>query len=114
MSGIVVNTKNTEILLQAWGKWSSSGLGLGIGRGDYTNVTWINDDVALIVDRLVAQLGVDHPVLKDVLLKVYCDDYNYPMLANALKCGETRARQLHISAIAWVDGGICAMAMDVA
>tara|TARA_B100000965_G_scaffold401306_1_gene424912 strand:+ start:232 stop:591 length:360 start_codon:yes stop_codon:yes gene_type:complete len=111
-NGVIFDTKQTEMLLQQWGRWSRISLKLNIGRGDYTNVALISDDMALVMDKIIAEMGSSHPVLKQILLIYYRDDYNFPMVANAIKCGETRARALHTAAVAWVDGSIKTLTAD--
>lgn len=110
---ITHDTSETETLLNEWGKWARMGLGLNIGSGDSDNVYFINDDMALLMDRLVAELKRDRALLANVIIMYYRQDYNYPMIANALKIGETKARSIHKSAICWVDGALTGFTLDV-
>ncbi|ANB27215.1 hypothetical protein A6F57_19745 [Alteromonas stellipolaris] len=113
MTDVNQDTSETETLLNEWGKWARMGLGLNIGRGDSNNVYFINDDMALLIDRLVAELKRDRPLLASIVVMYYRSDYNYPMLANALKIGETKARSLHKSAICWIDGALVGFTLEV-
>ena len=52
-------------------------------------------------------------MLASIVVMYYRSDYNYPMLANALKIGETKARSLHKSAICWIDGALVGFTLEV-
>lgn len=113
MTDVQHDTSETETLLNEWGKWSRMGLGLNIGKSDNNNVFFINDEMALLVDRLVAELKRERPLLANIVIMYYRSDYNYPMISNALNIGETKARSLHKSAICWVDGALIGFTLDV-
>lgn len=113
MSKIQVDTSATECLLNEWGKWSRMSLGLNIGTPSGGNVYCIDDDTALLIDGLVGYMGKASPTLKEVAILTYQKDHNYPMLANSLKVGETKARQLHQAVIAWIDGALAGFTYEV-
>jgi hypothetical protein len=106
-------------LLEQWGRWGCSGVGTGaLCTPTYENTHWINDDIGLWVDRAVAQLGVcdEHRKLsgyklvgrKQAIFLFYRERYNLPMLANALRVGETKAALVLKSAECWVEGFLTA------
>lgn len=104
-------------LLEQWGRWGCSGVGTGsLSTPMYDNTHWVSDDIALWIDRAIAQLGecdsrkkaagyklVDR---KRALFLYYRERYNIPMVANALKVGETKASVVLRSAEAWVEGSL--------
>jgi hypothetical protein len=102
-------------LLEQWGRWGCSGVGTGsLSTPTYENAHWVSDDVALWIDRAVAQLGVCDDRRKctgvklvgrkQALFLFYRERYNIAMVANALKVGETKAAVVLKSAEAWVEG----------
>lgn len=117
---VVCNTNllldyDVAALLEQWGRWSCSGVGTGgFSTPVYNNDHWVSDDQALWIERSVAQLGfcddrkkaagyklVDR---KCAIFLYYRERYNIPMVANALKVGETKASVILRSAEAWIEG----------
>lgn len=102
-------------LLEQWGKWSCSGLGGGgLGTPSCDNTHWISDDAAQLIDRAVAQLGLCDDKKKAAGVKVvgrkravmlyYINRYNVPMVANALRVGETKAKTVLLLGESWIEG----------
>lgn len=65
-----------HLLLCEWGKWSKGGMGglrarSSVWIGNSSEVIDISDEMALRVDGAVVALGVDDPVLRDVLELTY-------------------------------------------
>lgn len=65
-----------EFLLREWAKWSRGGLGgcaasSSIWGGGSGVAPDISDDQALRLDSAIVALGVNHPVLRDVIEMAY-------------------------------------------
>ena len=113
--GVCVSSVDVADLLEQWGAWSLSGVGSGsLGTPSFNNVHWITDDIALWVERAVCELGscdeikkaagVKFVGRKRAIMLVYRERYNIPMLANALKVGETKATVILRNAECWIEG----------
>jgi len=86
-------------LLNEWGVWSQAGLGLTLSSASNDGVVaLIDDDMGLLIDQAVAMLGLYAPKTK-VVVKV---------IAKNLDIGETKAKKLLLSGVAWLEGHLLA------
>ena len=102
-------------LLDQWGRWSCSGVGTGgLSTPSYDNDHWIDDNVGLWVDGAMGKLRLCDDnrkasgircVKRELAVRLYYKDrYNIPMLANALKVGETKAKTILLLGESWIEG----------
>lgn len=93
-------------LLKEWGNWSSDSTGLSLNTPRSATYADIDDHTALLVDAAVGELGVTHPRAKKVLELYYRQQRSYRQIGNTIGTGETKARQLHLTSIAWLEGNL--------
>jgi len=106
-------TTNVEYLLNEWGKWSRTGLGLTLNSpGKFVYVD-IDDELALQIDMAVASLGHSAPMTQKVIMMHYRSQLTYRAIASNLRIGETKSRQLLLSGTAWLDGHLMAKGIIV-
>ena len=112
---IFLHTMTTEELLLEWGRWSVAGLGLTLDSAE-PDIRWvkIDDDTALMIDRAVAQLGVEkyrcekknrgRKLQHQAVMLYYRNELSYKAIGSRLNVGETKARSFVVSGHDWIDG----------
>ncbi|WP_105182024.1 antiterminator Q family protein [Pseudoalteromonas sp. T1lg21] len=95
-------------LLSEWGIWSQAGLGLTLSSASNDEIAMINDDLALLIDQAIALLGSYAPKTKMVIMLSYRSKMSCRQIAKKLDMGETKARQLLLSGVAWLEGNLMA------
>lgn len=97
-----------HLLLCEWGRWSRGGMGGRIARcgiwldnGDAPN---ISDERAVQVDRAVIALGVDSPVLREVLELTYQKQFGVIEIGLKLRVGRYTVDKYLVDGKAFVRG----------
>ena len=96
-------------LLNEWGVWSQAGLGLTLSSASNDGVVAIiDDDMGLLIDQAVAILGQYAPKTKIVVMMSYRSQLSTRIIAKKLDIGETKAKKLLLSGVAWLEGHLLA------
>lgn len=104
MRGKITLDDSTDVLLDEWGKWANAGLGLGLGSPvDYMHFD-ITDDIATVVDGVVAKLKLNKPLVGNAIVLRFRENLSFCQIAHKLQIGETQAKQLEKIGLAWADG----------
>lgn len=99
--------RDAEELLTQWGRWSVQGVGTpGCFSPGESPTAWITDDEALMIDGMVARLGVRYPECAEVLKCYYRHDVTFAELGKKVGMGKDKAWQLWKAGVAWIDGAL--------
>jgi hypothetical protein len=102
-----INTSVTSLLAE-WGKWSNAGLGLTLNAPSEFEFVDIDDDLALLVDKAIALLGVTKPKTKAIVMMYYRNKRSCKNIGINVGLGETKTKQLLVSGEAWLEGHLLA------
>lgn len=109
---------DTDFLLQEWGAW----LRVQTGMPRYVSPSFallrdnveqcsgvtpaISDDLAMLVDRLVARMGKRDPEMAQALWNYHRHAMNFRLLGRLMGVSHTKASQLVQAGRNWVDGAL--------
>lgn len=114
---MIINNLDVREILEQWGMWSRIDVGTGAITAPAEQLInyWIDDDTALIVNEATCRLKKADALLNNTSRAMprfkavklyYIKNYNIPMLANALKCGENKAILTLRSAESFIEANI--------
>ena len=108
------STKDTELLLEAWGRWANEGRHMPSASrvfvlGSTVSSAAISDEVAMLVDGIVARLVRSNAEMGDILCQCYIHGSTDSQIARRVKKSRRTVLQLRHAGIAWVDGAISGM-----
>ncbi|MCC4260796.1 antitermination protein Q [Pseudomonas aestusnigri] len=113
---VTILSGSTEWLLDQWGLWRMSGMGVpryvspafALMRDNVEQNTApsfnITDEAAGLVDQAVARLGIRDSQMADCIWLYYGARYTQARVGRYLQISETKAAQLIAAGVAWVDG----------
>lgn len=113
---VTILSGSTEWLLDQWGLWRMSGMGVpryvspafALMRDNVEQNTApsfnITDEAAGLVDQAVARLGIRDSQMADCIWLYYGARYTQARVGRYLHISETKAAQLIAAGVAWVDG----------
>lgn len=111
--GGYVSLEEVERLLVEWGKWTFVGVGSRHAHGtlaglfgDDRTLPDISDEMALRVDRIVAQLCVAEPLTGALVIDHYREELGYRFLADQYKISSGKVSALVGSGKAFVQGAL--------
>ncbi|MGA9219683.1 MAG: antiterminator Q family protein [Pseudomonas graminis] len=110
---------DTEYLLEQWGWWRMSGMGVPryvsplyalirdntAGEGGVAEFV-ITDDVALVVDGAVARLTTRDPQMGGFVWMYFGMKWPALRIGRETKMGEAKAREIIKAGVAWIDCAI--------
>lgn len=110
---------DTEYLLEQWGWWRMSGMGVPryvsplyalirdntAGEGGVAEFV-ITDDVALVVDGAVARLNTRDPQMGGFVWMYFGMKWPALRIGRGTKMGEAKAREIIKAGVAWIDCAI--------
>lgn len=116
---------DTEYLLENWGSWRMSGMGvpryvsplaalMNQCCPDPSSMTYvITDETAMLVDTAIAKLIQRNQQMGDFIWWYFGSKWTMVRIAEAYKMSERSAREIIRQGVSWIDGalgGVCAAA----
>ena len=116
---------DTEYLLENWGSWRMSGMGvpryisplaalINQRCPEPSSMTYvITDETAMLVDTAIAKLIQRNQQMGDFIWWYFGSKWTMVRIAEAYKMSERSAREIIRQGVSWIDGalgGVCAAA----